>query len=141
MIVIVIMGIVAVASVPAMGRFLPSHRLSGETNQLAGFLRSARSAAVMKNRDMVFKFQMADETYFYFEDEDGDGVRDATEYQSSTQKLAGGITFSGHTLTGPILIFGPRGNTNESGTITLQNRRAATRTVSVFGGTGNVSSD
>ena len=141
MIVIVIMGIVAVASMPAMGRFLQSHRLSGETNQLAGFLRSARSAAVMKNRDVVFKFQMADETYFYFEDEDSDGVRDATDYQSSTRELTGGITFSGHTLSGPILIFGPRGNTNESGTITLQNRRAATRTVSVFGGTGAVSTN
>jgi prepilin-type N-terminal cleavage/methylation domain-containing protein len=139
MIVIVIMGLIAVASIPAIGRFLQSWRLSGETDQLAGFLRRARSTAVMKNRDVIFKFKMSDNTYFYFEDPDGDGVRDAQEYQSATHELPPGISFEGHTLSGPILIFGPRGNANEGGTITLQNRRDHTRMISVFGGTGNVS--
>jgi prepilin-type N-terminal cleavage/methylation domain-containing protein len=141
MVSILIIGIIAAMSVPAMGRFLQSWRLSGEANRLAGFLRKARSAAVMKNRDVVFKFKMSDETYFYFEDQDGDGVRDANEYSSETCQMTGGITFDSHTLTGPILIFGPRGNANESGAITLANTRSNTRTVSIFGGTGAVSTD
>jgi Tfp pilus assembly protein FimT len=141
MITISIMGIIAVASVPAMGRFMQSWRLSGQTSELAGFLRKARSTAVMKNREVVFKFKMSDKTYYYFEDLDGDGVRDSQEYHSGVQQLSGGIAFEGHTLSGPILIFSPRGNANEGGTITLQNTRANTRSVSIFGGTGAVSSD
>jgi len=141
MVVIVIMGLVAVASVPAMGRFLQSWRLSGETDALAGFLRGARSAAIMKNRDVVFKFKMSDKTYYYFEDENGDGTRDAGEYQSATQTLEGGISFDDHSLSSPILVFGARGNANESGSITLINTRDNTRSITVFGGTGNVSTE
>jgi prepilin-type N-terminal cleavage/methylation domain-containing protein len=141
MVVILIMGLVAVASVPAMGRFVQSWRLSGETDSLAGFLRGARSAAVMKNRDVVFKFKMSDMTYYYFEDEDSDGARDAGEYQSATHTLGGGISFESHTLSSPVLIFGPRGNANEGGSITLRNTRANTRSITVFGGTGNISTE
>jgi len=141
MVVIVIMGIVLVASIPAMGRFMQSWRLSGEIDHLAGFLRGARSSAIMKNRDVIFKFQMSDGTYFYFEDTDSDGVRDGDEYQSATYALEGGISIDTHTLSSPILIFGSRGNTNEGGTITLRNTRANTRTVSIFGGTGAIRAD
>jgi len=138
MIVIMILGLLAVLSLPAMGRFAQSWRLNGETDRLAGFLRKARGTAVMKNSDVVFKFKMSDHSYYFFEDADSDGIRDAQEYQSGTQTLDGGISFASHTLTGPILIFSPKGNTNESGTITLQNRRERTRAVTVYGGSGNV---
>lgn len=141
MIAIAVMGLVLAASIPAMGRFMQSWRLNGEIDQLAGFLRGARSTAIMKNRDVIFKFQMSDGTYFYFEDTDSDGVRDGDEYQSGTRTLEGGISIDAHTLSSPILIFGSRGNTNEGGTITLRNTRANTRMVSVFGGTGAISTD
>jgi hypothetical protein len=101
-------------------------------------MHRARSAAVTKNTRTIFKFMMADGTYFYFEDNNGNGVRDSDEYQSSIRELSSGIRFKEHTLSGPILVFEARGNANESGDITLMNNRAQTRKVSVFGGTGNI---
>jgi prepilin-type N-terminal cleavage/methylation domain-containing protein len=138
MIVITIFGIAAVASVPAMGRFLQSWRLGGNADEFANHMRSARSAAVMKNVDAVFQFNTGNGTYFYFEDDDGDGAKDGAEYQSATFELSEGVTFQGQTLGGTTVTFESRGNALQSGTITLENRYARTRTVTLFGGTGNV---
>jgi Tfp pilus assembly protein FimT len=138
MIVIVIMGILAAVSVPGLAKIMQSWRLGGETDKFAGALLRARSAAVTRNTVSVFKFKMSDGTYFYFEDTDGDGQRDSDEYQSETHTMTAGISIAEHTLSGPILIFGPRGNANQSGIVTLGNSRGQQRTVSVFGGTGNI---
>lgn len=141
MVALVIFGLLVVASIPAFGKFMQSWRLNGEIDQLSGLLARARSAAVTKNTVTVFKFQMNDGTYFYFEDNNGNGVRNADEYQSSLRELGSGITFASHTLSGPVLVFESRGNANESGTITLQNTREQTRQVKIFGGTGNIDTD
>jgi prepilin-type N-terminal cleavage/methylation domain-containing protein len=141
MIVIAIFGIVMVSSIPAMGRFLHSWRLGGDADEFAGHLRGARSAAVMKNIDVVFQFNTGNGTYSYFEDDDGDGSRDGGEYQSATLTLSPGISFQGQTLGGTAVTFESRGNALQSGTITIENIYAQTRTVTLFGGTGNVTVD
>ena len=138
MVVVGIMGITLAASAPGFARFAHNWRLRGETDQLATFLRMARSAAVTKNTTAIFRFAMMTNSYFYFEDTNGNNLHDVTEYQSETRTMPEGIRFQGHTLSGPILVFGPRGNTNESGTLTVENIHARTRVVRVFGGTGNV---
>ena len=138
MVVVGIMGITLAASAPAFARFVQNWRLRGETDQMATFLRSARSAAVTKNTTAIFRFAMMTNSYFYFEDTNGNNIHDATEYKSETHEMPEGIRFQGHTLSGPILVFGPRGNTNESGTVTVENIHARTRVIRVFGGTGNV---
>ncbi|MEJ2722237.1 MAG: GspH/FimT family protein [bacterium] len=100
--------------------------------------RTARSAAIMRNIDVVFQFDMARGTYFYFEDEDGDGARDSGEYRSAIHTLPPGITFDSQTLGSTTITFGPRGNTMQSGTITMENGLQKTRQLSLFGGTGNI---
>jgi len=138
MIVITIFGVLMAVSMPSFGRFLQTWKLHGEVDRMAAALRTARSAAVMRNINAVFQFDTDAGTYFYFEDEDGDGVRDSAEYRSATFTLPPGISFESETLGGTTITFGPRGNTMQSGSITLENGLERTRQVTIFGGTGNI---
>ena len=138
MISVSIMGLIAVLSVPGFSRFLQSWKLMGDANQFAGVLRTARAAAVTKNISVVFNFDTDDETFFYYEDNDRDGSLDNNEYCSATYSLESGIGFSAHTLSSETLTFGAMGNTRESGSITIRNSYNRTRTVRIFGGTGNI---
>ncbi|MFH1755404.1 MAG: GspH/FimT family pseudopilin [Candidatus Latescibacterota bacterium] len=139
MISIGILTVMVALSVPAFGRYLQTWRLNGETDQMAGMLRSARSAAVTKHVNTVFVFDTNNDNYYYFEDADGDGTKDNSEYSSEMIDLPPGITLQAHTLTQAKIFFGPKGNANESGTITLQNLQNRARTILLFGGTGNIS--
>lgn len=141
MITILILGLVAALALPTYGRFMQDWKLSGEADQFASAMRTARSSAVMKNIDAVFNFDMNTNTYFYFEDENGNGVRDHGEYRSDNFQLFNGIVIAGHTLSTRTLTFGRMGNTRESGSITLRNANNNTRVIRVFGGTGNITID
>jgi prepilin-type N-terminal cleavage/methylation domain-containing protein len=138
MFVILIFGLVMTASMPSFGRFLQTWKLHGEVDRMASALRTARSAAVMKNIDAVFQFDVNNGTYFYFEDNDGDGTRDSGEYRSATFTLPPGIRFESETLGGTMITFGPKGNTSQSGAIILENGLEKTRQITIFGGTGNI---
>jgi prepilin-type N-terminal cleavage/methylation domain-containing protein len=140
-IAIMIMGVIAVLSVPAVAPFLQSWKLKGEAQQMASVLRSARSAAVMKNINAVFTFNPASGTYSYFEDNDRDGTRDLNEFQSATFRLVPQVTIAAFTLPGTSLTFGPMGNTRANGALTLQAAHNRSRTIRVFSGTGNVTVD
>lgn len=141
MFVVLIFGLMMLVSIPGFGRFLQTWKLRGEVDRMASAMRTARSAAIMKNVESVFTFNTNQRTYFYYEDLDGDSQRDANEYRSATHTLPAGIIFRGHTLNGTTITFGPRGNASENGTITLQNGLNRTRQISLFGGTGNISVD
>jgi prepilin-type N-terminal cleavage/methylation domain-containing protein len=138
MLVISIMGLSVALSIPSFGRFMQSWRLAGETDQVATTMRSARRAAIMKNIDAVFTFDTDAGTYSYFEDTDQDGIKDGSEYQSTTRKFSKGLVFDSHTLSATRLTFGPRGNCNESGEIIIENAIERTKTITIFGGTGNI---
>jgi type II secretion system protein H len=138
MFVIMIFGLIMTASMPSFGRFLQTWKLHGEADRMAATLRTARGAAIMRNIDAVFSFDTNQRTYFYFEDADGDGSRDNNEYRSATYTLPPGINFESQTLGGTRVTFGPRGNTMQSGSITLQNGLERTRQITIFGGTGNI---
>lgn len=138
MFVILIFGVMTTLSIPSFSRFLQTWKLHGEVDRMAATLRTARSAAVMRNINTVFLFNMNQRTYFYFEDEDGDGQRDTGEYRSATHTLPPAISFDSHTLGGTVITFGPRGNTMQGGSITLQNGLERTRQITIFGGTGNI---
>ncbi|MCI0479609.1 GspH/FimT family protein [Candidatus Uhrbacteria bacterium] len=129
---------VTAISLPNFGRFLQTWRLHGEVDRMAAALRTARSAAVMRNINTVFQFDLDAGTYFYFEDEDADGQRDSAEYRSATFTLSRGIFIDSQTLGGTTITFGPRGNTMQSGAIVLENGREKTRQITIFGGTGNI---
>jgi prepilin-type N-terminal cleavage/methylation domain-containing protein len=138
MFVIMVFGLVMAASIPGFGRFLQTWKLHGEVDRMATALRTARSAAVMRNINAVFQFDIDRGTYFYFEDDDGDGTRGSGEYRSATFTLPPGIVFESQTLGGTTITFGPRGNTMQSGAIILENGLEKTRQITIFGGTGNI---
>lgn len=138
MFVLLVFGLTMTMSLPGFGRFLQTWKLHGEVDQMASTMRTARSAAIMRNINVVFQFDMARGTYFYFEDENGDGARGKGEYRSATHNLPPSISFESQTLGTTTITFGPRGNTMQSGTITMQNGLQKTRQLSLFGGTGNI---
>lgn len=141
MITISIIGLIAILSVPNYQRFMHGWRLNGETQQLASALRTARSSAVMKNIDVVFSFDTDDGTYSWYEDMNRNGSLDNGEYESSEFDLGETIEITAHTLSSTTLTFGNKGNTRESGSITLRNVLNNVRQVRIFGGTGNVTVD
>lgn len=141
MVVICVIGLLAVVSLPAYPRFMQNWKLNGDTQEFVCTLRTARSSAVMKNIDVVFTFDMNTDTYWYFEDEDRNGLRDKSEFRSATYELSPGIEIAAHTLTATTFTFGSKGNTRESGTITIQNAYNKNKGVRIFGGTGNITVD
>lgn len=138
MVTISVVGLIAVLSVPGFTRFRQSWKLRGEADHLAGTMRAARAAAVMKSIDAVFIFDMENRTFFYFEDADRDGSRDSGEYRSALYRLDPAIEFAAHTLPGTRLTFGAKGNTPNSGSITLRNSYSSTRRIRIYGGSGNI---
>jgi prepilin-type N-terminal cleavage/methylation domain-containing protein len=141
MIVVSIIGMLAILSLPGYNRFMQNWKLNGETQQFASVLRTARSAAVMKNTDVVFTFDMDTNTYWYYEDLDRNRSRGASEYLSSTYELTPGVIITAHTFPARTLIFGSKGNTSNSGTITLRNSNHKSKGIRIYGGTGNISVD
>ncbi len=141
MVVILIVGLLAILSLPAFGKFIQNRRLNSDIQQFAVTLRCARSASVMKNIDVVFSFDMTSNTYSYFEDSDKNGQRSSSEYRSSTYNLSPGVMITAHTFSTTKLTFGSKGNTRESGTITLRNTHNKNKGIRIFGGTGNITVD
>ncbi len=141
MVVVLIIGLLAILSMPALGRFIQNQRLNGDTEQFAVALRSARSSAVMKNIDVVFSFDVGQNTYSYFEDLNRDGIRSSDEYLSATYSLSPNVSILAHTFSSTRLTFGSKGNTRESGTITLINTNNKNKDIRIFGGTGNITVD
>ncbi|MCK4549814.1 MAG: GspH/FimT family pseudopilin [Candidatus Krumholzibacteria bacterium] len=141
MIAVSIVGLIAVLAVPNYQRFMHGWRLNGETQQLASALRTARSSAVMKNIDVVFSFDPGTNTYSWYEDANGNGSLDNGEYESAEYDLGETVKIAAHTLSSTTLTFGSRGNTRESGSITLRNTLNNVKNVRIFGGTGNVTVD
>ncbi len=141
MITISVFGLIAILSVPNYNRFMMGWRLNGETQQLASSLRAARSTAVMKNIDVVFSFDTDTNSYSWFEDSNRDGNLDNGEYESAVYDLGEMVEISAYTLSSTTLTFGSKGNTRESGSITLRNSINNVKSIRIFGGTGNVTVD
>jgi prepilin-type N-terminal cleavage/methylation domain-containing protein len=138
MIVISIMGALLAITAPAMARFLRDWRLNGAASQMAMVLRSARSAAVNKDIDVVFTFDDAAGQYSFIEDTNGNGDADAGERTSTVQTLPAGIKISEFTVPQPTVTFNSKGATADGGTIVMQGKGDYQVQIRVYAGTGNV---
>ncbi len=58
MFVILVFGLTMTMSLPAFGKFLQTWKLHGEVDRMASTMRGARSAAIMRNIDVVFQFDV-----------------------------------------------------------------------------------
>lgn len=140
-VVVGLISLVAAFLVPRFVSFNRTWHLVAETDKMASTLRAARSAAITKKIPTVFEFNTTANTYSYFEDVDGDNQQDTNEFTSGIKELPSGIRFDSHTLSATNIVFQPRGNCNQSGSIKIVNSAAVTRSLNVFGGTGNISLD
>lgn len=143
MVVIVIMGIAAAVTIPAFGPFLESYRLSNQADEMATMMRTARSAAIMKDTTAILQFDTGTNSYSYFEDNDGNGSADAGEYVSQVVTLPEGLSIDSYTLSSAQVVFGPKGNSLEGGTITILaiTDPNKTKTIRIMTGTGQVRVD
>lgn len=141
MIVVSIMGVLLAVVTPGTMRFLSSWRLEGEVSKMATVMRAARSTAVSKNINVIFVFDEGDGVYYTVEDTDGDGKLGGGERKGPEHTLPAGMVINDFSMGQQWVTFGPKGNTGDGGTITLQGKREATRTIRVYSGTGNISVD
>lgn len=139
MIVVTIMGLVLAVSTPAMMRFADSWRLEGEVSKMSTVMRAARSTAVTKNINVVFIFDQSEGEYFTVEDTNGDGAASTGERTSPVHVLPAGFAIDSFTMGKQWVTFGPKGNTGDGGTITVQGKKGHEKTIRVYSGTGNVS--
>jgi prepilin-type N-terminal cleavage/methylation domain-containing protein len=137
MVVVTIMGILLAVSAPAMSRFAGNWRLNGAAANMAMVMRSARSAAVSKDVDVVFTFDDAQGQYSYIEDTNGNGDADAGERQSAVQTLPPGITINDYTVPQTTVTFNGKGSTADGGTIVMK-RDSYEVQIRVYSGTGNI---
>ncbi len=141
MIVISILGLVLLASTPAMMRYADTWRLEGETSRMVTAMRAARSTAVARNTNVIFVFNQSDGEYFTVEDTNGDGDADAGERTGPVHALPAGFVIDDYSMPQQWVTFGPRGNTGDGGTITLRGKRNDEKNIRIYSGTGNVSVD
>lgn len=127
MVVIIIMGLMAGLSVPAITGNLPTYRLNNDIRSVTNGLMLARSYAISSGVPYLCTFTKDASSYRIVKDENTNHAVDVGEKTTVTQ-LSRGITINSATVT---IIFSPRGNADVSGNVTLINNKNMTRTVYV----------
>jgi prepilin-type N-terminal cleavage/methylation domain-containing protein len=137
MIVVTIMGILLAVTAPAMSRFAGNWRLNGAAANMAMVMRSARSAAVSKDINVVFTFDEDKGEYSYLEDTNGNGDADGGERESAVQTLPPGVLFDDYTVPQTSVTFNGKGSTADGGTIAMKRGDYEVQ-IRVYSGTGNI---
>jgi len=137
MIVVTIMGILLAVTAPAMARFAGNWRLNGAAANMAMVMRSARSAAVSKDINVVFTFDEDTGQYSYLEDKNGNGDADDGERESAVQTLPPGVLFNDYTVPQTSVTFNGKGSTADGGTIEMKRGDYEVQ-IRVYSGTGNI---
>jgi type IV fimbrial biogenesis protein FimT len=136
-VVFVIIAIGAVLMAPNIGTWLPNYRLRSATRDIVSTMRTAQMRAVSNSIQYRVNFNAA---------EIG-GVANSYRLQSNSggwandgaiQTLPPGITINNNLLPGGRAVFNAD-STSSGGSITLQNTKGATRTISLATVTGRVS--
>ena len=137
MIVVTIMGILLAVTAPAMARFAGNWRLNGAAANMAMVMRSARSAAVSKDINVVFTFDEDTGQYSYLEDKNGNGDADDGERESAVQTLPPGVLLDDYTVPQTSVTFNGKGSTADGGTIEMKRGDYEVQ-IRVYSGTGNI---
>ena len=127
---IAILGLVLLA-------FAGNWRLNGAAANMAMVMRSARSAAVSKDINVVFTFDEDTGQYSYLEDKNGNGDADDGERESAVQTLPPGVLFDDYTVPQTSVTFNGKGSTADGGTIEMKRGDYEVQ-IRVYSGTGNI---
>ena len=124
---------------PQLNRYRHAYRLDSAVQILTSNLEIARYSAISKNVEVVVLFDVIQSSYQFFEDRNGNGMRDGSELLTGPYALPAQVQFRGNGLlgppsgpTGPVtdpitfgndrLVLNPQGKLNNGlGTIYLQN--------------------
>jgi prepilin-type N-terminal cleavage/methylation domain-containing protein len=131
MVSIALMSIMFAVGVPALARYMKTNKLLGSTANLAGELRLARQRAVSEENNVVFNWNLTDDKYQWFDDDDNDGTADSGEYASEWRLLPDEVDLeAGDTpLAGTSVTFSSSGGASQGGQLKLTNEAGLTRTI------------
>ena len=131
MVSIVLMSIMFAVGVPALARYMKTNKLIGSTANLAGELRLARQRAVSEENNVVFSWNLTDDKYQWFDDDDNDGTADTGEYVSEWRQLPDDVDleFGATPMAGTSVTFASGGGASQGGQLMLTNPAGLTRTI------------
>jgi len=134
-VVFVIIAIGAVLLAPNIGAFFPNYRLRSATRDIVSTMRTAHLKAVSNRAQYRVNFNAADvggaNRYVLQRDNGGGNFVD----DGTVQTLPTGITISANVLPNARAVFNTD-STSSGGSITIQNTKGATRTISLTAATG-----
>jgi len=139
-VVFVIIAFLAVLMVPNIGAWLPTYRLRNATREVASILRTAQMRAVSRNVQYRVNFNTADvgaaipPRYVLQRFDSGGG---AFVDDGAVQTLPTGITISSNLLPNARAVFNAD-STSSGGSLTLQNTKGSTKTITLTTVTGRV---
>ena len=130
-VVFVIIAIGALLIAPNIGAWLPSYRLRSATRDVVSILRTAQMRAISNNIQYRVDFNVAPNSY-KLQRNSGGWVDDG-----AVQAVPVGITLDKTNLGGGTAVFNAD-STSSGGSITLQNTKGVTRTITLTTATGRV---
>jgi Tfp pilus assembly protein FimT len=138
LVVIVIMGILLAAALPAMRTYTGTAKLKQAVDEVSSTLKLARQRAVATNGHVVVQFDTHNSNYYLFDDNNGNGVRDGSETMSGPYDIPKGIAMAQCGFAQRRVTFAPQGSASESQAVVLVNAKANAQRVDVSGATGLV---
>jgi len=93
--------LVSAVALPQLNRYRHAYRLDTAVQTLASNLEIARYSAISKNVEVVMTFDATQSSYQFFEDKNGNGIRESSEFLSGTFSLPVQVQFQGTGLLGP----------------------------------------
>jgi type IV fimbrial biogenesis protein FimT len=137
-VVFVIIAILAVLMAPNIGKWLPSYRLRSATRDVVSTLRTAQMKAVSINVQYRVNFNAGEvgaANSYVVQRDSGGG---AFVNDGGVQTLPSGITINIGLLPAGRAVFNPD-STSSGGSVTLQNTKGSTRTITLTTSTGRTS--
>lgn len=133
-------GLLALASVPAITRYIQDYRLEGAASNIVGDIRLCRHKAVAEANNYIIVLDPDDDSYSIIDDDDNNGVSDHGEQVIGPVDLPGGMDLrNGPWLAFPDdeLILRPNGTANATGIITIRSKAGRERLLYVAAATGH----
>jgi prepilin-type N-terminal cleavage/methylation domain-containing protein len=139
-IVFVIIAVMAVLMVPNIGGWLPNYRLRNAIREVASTMRMAQMRAISNRVQYRVSFNTADvgattPPGYVLQRDSGGG---AFVNDEAIRTLPSGITITANLFPNERAVFNTN-STSSGGSITLQNTKGATRTITLTTATGRVS--
>ena len=136
-VVFVIIAILALLMAPNIGAWLLNYRLRSATRDIVSTMRTAQMRAVSNNVQYRVNFNAADlgaANSYLLQRDSGGGV---FVNDGAIQTLPAGITISTNLFPAGRVVFNAN-STSSGGSITLENTKGATRSITLTTATGRV---